>query len=274
MSIPNYVQPGNLITANFMNSLIDEMKALDARLTALGQLVPGSQGELVITDISPAMPHTGDEIFISGVNFGFLQQQTVVTFNGANPVRDFKPPPSNARLLVLNVPQFSFQGDTLPVDVGVSNGRGGFDHRQITVVKPVATIPVATLLVSQNAWPTTPNNLIPETGGTFVFPFKVELLAANMDETYDVEVVLPSGWSWDLTSDALGQKVVPKQVFLQRPQAGGPAPNQMLFIKATIPATTKGTTANLTVAVRATRRPLGQRQSRLISDCLFRGWAQ
>jgi hypothetical protein len=245
-------KPGDIITAQFMQDLITQLSALDTRLTKVELIIPGSKGELVITDISPVLPQPGGEIRISGVNFETSSGKTLVTFDGASPrTAPFKSG-SNERLLVVDLPVFSMAGATTSVVVAVSNGSGGFDYRTITVAKAVETVSTGTLVVSQVAWPVIANNIIPPTGGVFIFPFKAELVAATLDETYKVEVSLPIGWSWTLSADADGLVERPKQIFMAKPPSSGPSLITPLYIKVTVPNINAANgTGNINVTLRA-----------------------
>src|SRR5687768_9695022 len=95
-------QPGDLITSNFMKLLIDQLVALDKRVTDLEGVVPGSGGNLAIISLSASSLAIGEELRIFGANFG-LPAENVVSFNGQNPIRQFKAGSSDT-LLIFDIP--------------------------------------------------------------------------------------------------------------------------------------------------------------------------
>ncbi|HEX8112938.1 MAG TPA: hypothetical protein VF516_34640 [Kofleriaceae bacterium] len=206
-------QPGDLITSSFVKQLIDQLKALDVRISALEGQAPGIGGNLAIISLSASDLDIGAELRIFGVNFG-LPSENVVTFDGQNPVRQFKPG-SGDKLLILDVPPLSFSGDARVFQVTVSNPRG-FDQKLLTVHMPKLTIPTGTLTVGSPQFPAQ-KIVVPASGSvdaTFGFTLTV---SATMDEVYNVMPTYPQGWSAVLVTDMTGKTV------LQQPP-GQPAP--------------------------------------------------
>jgi hypothetical protein len=79
-----HVQRGELITADLINQLIDDIENLDARVTALEQA--GSRvGAVEIDSVWKTTVNVGDDITIVGKNFGFTIGATRVRFNGIAP---------------------------------------------------------------------------------------------------------------------------------------------------------------------------------------------
>ena len=59
----DHVQAGDLIRADFVNSLVDELAALEARVTTLEQAsppIPNTPGAVVIGSVNNPTPHIGD----------------------------------------------------------------------------------------------------------------------------------------------------------------------------------------------------------------------
>lgn len=79
-------EPGALITASFMNDVIDALEELDARLTRLETEPTGDGGgALVITGFSATTVREGDTLTIRGRGFGASQGSAAVTFDGQPP---------------------------------------------------------------------------------------------------------------------------------------------------------------------------------------------
>jgi hypothetical protein len=131
MTLPiDHVRPGDVITAAFMNALIDQLQGLDGRLSKVeGGLGTGP----VITDVIPSTPvHVGDDIEIRGSHFDFSVGAQRVYFD-ATRVTVFRAGSTDSRLLVQvpNVPNPSASGS--PVTLLVTNLTGS-TSRQITVL--------------------------------------------------------------------------------------------------------------------------------------------
>src|SRR5713226_6197449 len=101
-------KPGDLIRSDYMKQLIDELVALDGRISNLESLTPGANGKLAISKIVPSDVVIGDPIQIIGVNFG-LPFQNIVTFDGGNSVI---PSSGDDKLLNLVVPTVDLGGAT------------------------------------------------------------------------------------------------------------------------------------------------------------------
>lgn len=107
MAIPTtHVQPGDLIRADLMNSIVAALGDLDIRLSALEGASPPSTGpypQVVITSVSPTTPHVGDTVTITGHNFDFSVAAAVVKF-GSVTVPNFNIAASSDTQLVFTVP--------------------------------------------------------------------------------------------------------------------------------------------------------------------------
>ena len=97
MSIPTeHVLPGALIRADLMNDVIETLASFDSRITALEISSPPVDGgpypQVVITSVSPATVHVGDQITVTGSNFDYnigaavvhLDTTIVPSFTGAS----------------------------------------------------------------------------------------------------------------------------------------------------------------------------------------------
>ena len=99
------VRPGDLIRADDFNAILDGLEAIDARLRALeGNAGPGPDA-LRITNITPAAPRVGDEMRISGANFGFSTGASRVAFDNIV-VTAYKIGSSDS-LLIFDIPEIT-----------------------------------------------------------------------------------------------------------------------------------------------------------------------
>jgi hypothetical protein len=140
------VVPGDLITAAFVNELIDLMLALDARVTALEAALPGSQSMRIFAPISSDTFHIGDELRIIGQGFGVPALNTVL-FDGTARVNVFKTG-SNDNLLILDIPGLSLPAGGKAVTLSVSNNRG-FAQTSFNLLAAVPTVPNGQLFLAQ-----------------------------------------------------------------------------------------------------------------------------
>jgi hypothetical protein len=226
-------QPGDLITSNFVKQLIDQLQILDARITHLESITPGSGGSLSVSFMEPTDLHLGDTLRIHGINFG-LPIENTVTFDGGSPFNQFLAG-SNDKLLLLRVPTIVFSGDSHLFTVTVSNPRGS-DSRQIMIREPPPTNVEGTI---------TPRVVLPN--GTINAPsavFRFSIAAStNLDAVYNLipSTVAGPGWRALMVTDSSGDVVLP-------PLSGGPTPPPWqiriledttvdVFVKVLIPIT-------------------------------------
>jgi hypothetical protein len=146
------VNPGDLITAAWMNELIDTINDLRARVASL----EGGRGDdnVVITDlIFAGTLRLGDPLEIRGENFGFSSGTQEVKFDNTR-ITEFRPGSSDLKLLV-RVPALSpFPEEGRDVLLTVSNGFSSA-HRTLSILP--ADNPVSGNLVDV-LWETvTPN---------------------------------------------------------------------------------------------------------------------
>jgi hypothetical protein len=209
-----------------------------------------------IRGATPSELTVGDELVIYGQGFG-APAENVVTFNGSDAVRAFKPG-SNDNLLLLDIPALSFLGSETPVLVAISNPRG-FATAQITVKRYQQTIPTGELGVAIEHFPA--GNLSP--GHDAVFGFRIEV-RTELDETYDLEPMVPQvadgqPWRAVMVTDLTGATELPTpwQVAIGKPAPGQYAMTAHAFVKVTIP---QGTTIGdpfVKLLVSSVRNPIG-----------------
>lgn len=127
-----HVQPGDVISANFTNNLIDALLDLQSRVGKL-EGTPSSSGNAVaITGLAPAGPlRVGDDVEILGRNFGFSIGVQRVFFDSSR-VTVYRTGSSDTALYVQvpDVPNVSEVGT--PVTLTVAN-QSTTDTRQVTL---------------------------------------------------------------------------------------------------------------------------------------------
>jgi len=246
-------QPGDLITASFAKQIVDLLTSLDQRVTVLEGATVGSDGALTITQISPNDVVVGDQIQISGANFG-LPSEVVVSFDGTTSVTKFLPG-SGDTTLILNVPPINFGKLTFKTVTVTVSGKNGNATGQITAHAAQATIPVGTITVSPGQIPA---NIAP--GGDFVIPFNVAI-SANLNETYNLVPSVPvstPAWNAVLVTNINGTTEVPKpwQIPIPKPTGGQPS-TTTLFVKISIPLNTTVTAPFVRLDVVSQLNPTG-----------------
>ncbi len=258
-------QPGDLITASFMKQLIDQLSALDQRLSALEGVVPGAGGTLAILLIEPNDVAVGDEIRIHGVNFG-VPSENSVTFDSAFPTNTFKAG-SNDNLLILDVPLIPLSGDSKVVTVAASSVRGQ-DSRQITIRSPVATIPSGTIGVGLQSAPSGAINA----GNSYVFAFSLDV-SSTLDETFTLTPAVPQAptgekpWQVAMVTDATGTTPLPVLagaptpppwwIKIPKPALGQTSTVVTAFVQVTIPGQTSVANPFVKLNVASVNNPNG-----------------
>jgi len=175
-------QPGDLITAAYMQELVNALQNLDTRIAALEGIIPGSAGQLAITDLQFPLAdlHIHDELTIVGVNLG-LQGETRVDFDTLGSVTVFKPGSSD-RKLILDVPALSLGGPSKTLTLRVSNPRTGADQRTITVFQGLPTKPDGTITFAAPQFP--PGTIEPSKDLVIGFPLAIQVL--NMETVFTI----------------------------------------------------------------------------------------
>jgi hypothetical protein len=221
------VQPGDLITAQFINGVIDEINFLADRVAALEGSGPGIGP--IITGLSPQGDiHMGDELRILGRNFG-VTSLAVVTIDG-NRIDQIKAG-SGDQLLIIDVTGILNLPSDNMVTLVVSNNKGT-DSRQFRLLPGQATVLTGQLTVDLPAPP--PEAL---TAGDHIFQFPLHA-QTSMAAGYTIEpkvtpVGSATGWKVDVVDG--GGNPSPKDI--QIPQSPPGAATDLNFrVKLTIPA--------------------------------------
>lgn len=182
------VAPGDLITADLMNQILDRLAALEASTGG------GAAGELKINFPFPgAVLRMGDELHIIGQGFGVPATNTVSI--DATP-QTLKPGGSDGEL-ILDIKNVQGVGLGKTVTLLVSNTRGSAST-QFNLLPFEQTIPTGSLTVFMSKPPPDANII----GRPAPYPFTFSIKAfSSLAEDYDVKVTIDQP-SWAATPDA------------------------------------------------------------------------
>ncbi|CAM4183350.1 IPT/TIG domain-containing protein [Corallococcus exiguus] len=230
------VNPGDLITSEFMNHLLDRIDNLEERVARI-ESEGAASGAVVILDILPeGIVRVGDEMRLIGRNFG-LRELIVVTLAGKR-IEQFKS--GSDSTLVFDVPPIvgiNEQGQ--PVLLTLNNPQG-FASQTVMLANRPQTLPKGEIHLSLSKPPA--GKLIPD-GSTYSFVFALTAFS-NMDETFILEPSLDVGWPVAVVgpTGALGPKA---EFFIH--QGGFPEGTKLsVTVQVTIPSTASiGTLAHL-----------------------------
>ena len=195
------VRPGELISADLMNDILDELNSLEARVSAL-QALPGTQGNVVVTDLQPS--HTmrvGQTLTLVGRNFVSPPENNTVTVASIKISADlFRFNSDESHLIFVLPPVPGLDNMSQPVDVQVSNQHGMAPPVPLTLL-PALVAPQGRLEVLYAVAPvmefTKPNI---ESGKSYIFQFSVTAFV-TIDSTYQLTATLPD-WNPQLLNDS------------------------------------------------------------------------
>lgn len=250
-TLPTKVQPGDLITSDFMNGLIDVCADLQQRVSQLETPTITPAGMQITALLPSGEKHIGDPLYIIGRGFD-VQMGNIVTIDGigvsatAGQDRD--------RELVATIP--NVQGVTASgknITVLVSNAKGT-DMQDFIVFPAVETLPEGQIFVRLTQSPT--QTLI--SGQSYTFIYTVQAIT-NLEETYAVSASTSRGWTAQMvdTNDA---PISPAEI--RMPSVAPPAgATQTVRIRVSIPA---GLANNTTAVLRVTIN--SRRNSRLFGN--------
>jgi hypothetical protein len=187
------VQPGDLITAQFINRIVDEINALQAKVAGLEAVGPVG-GKVFITDILPhsPLPRVDQTMHIVGQNFGFLIGATEVMIDHDVRVDNFLPNSNDQNLIfkIPVIPNLPKQGRLVSVRVSNVNE---YAEKVVTILPVELALEGGVDVLFKNADPPTitPNNPV-----TFEFNLKSRAsLAADFTITAEITGVAdPSIW--------------------------------------------------------------------------------
>jgi hypothetical protein len=236
------VKPGDLIKAEYWNSIVDELEALDARLANLEESAPGG-GPPLIKSLDPSGPLTmGDTLRIIGNNLG---TSTLVSVTIANdPVTNFLSGSGDSILIIKIPPILGIPDAGKDVDLVVTNTRGS-DSARFKLLPGETTVLSATLTVTNTA---VPQKEIKADGSSYDYTFTISAVS-SMDEVYDLNpTVDKSGWEVTVIKD--GAEITELQI-----QKSQPSPSTRdVIVRVTIPTGATGT-GNLRLGLASQKFP-------------------
>lgn len=188
-------QPGDLITSSFVKQLIDQLVALDVRMTTLEALVSAAPGVYIYSILPSSDVVMGTEVRLIGRGFG-IAAENVVTIDDAVSITTFKEG-STDNQLIFTMPLIIFSGGSKPAKIRVSNPRG-FYETTFTLTSGTPTSVEGTIRFDppasfQRTAATGGPNVL--SGAIIKFPVKI---STNLDETFTLTPSTPAtmpGWT-------------------------------------------------------------------------------
>ncbi len=178
------VRPGDLITADQYNALIQVIEDHEQRLRALEALTQAAQRVPVITDLIPSNElRVGQRLTVVGYNFAAPADANTVTIAGTR-VFAFDAS-SNTTQLVFGVPDVRFSGDRFTTTITVQNSFGSAS-RSFTIL-PAEVIPQGRVTIATDQTNSALGTASP--GATLVWAFNVTS-ETNIAESYQVSLVV------------------------------------------------------------------------------------
>lgn len=227
----DHVQSGELITADLINQLIDDVESLDSRVSAL-ESAGTSGGTVEIDAIYPTQPRVEDDVTIIGKNFGFSVGATRVFFNGVSP--STLRTGSSDTTLVCPVPDIPGLADAgSPVQLTVANARSSATE-SITVL-PVQREQVGDVSIDFSG--VSPDPTVPNQNNDFAFTVRSDaLLPAALRLTVSLQDGSghPLGWQASLL-DAAFNPLSNNQIQIN------PTDEKPFYVRVAIPSGTNQT---------------------------------
>jgi len=228
------VKPGDLISSEFFNRILDKLDSLQAQISAIGTGTTPT-GPIITGTLPSGAVRMLDNLTIYGANFLYPPDLNSVTINGV-PVRQFLPG-SDTTKIALSVP---FIANVPATGHIVVNTRGGsapavWDQLQILAMQQVPTGRLAMGLVGTDK----PNaKLLANT--QYLYEFKLQpIISVNEFFSFDVAFSDSAGGQWsgrvldsnkttDITKGSIQLQVgVPKTLYVSftTPAAGSASLN-------------------------------------------------
>ena len=234
------VRPGDLIAASFANELIDVLKELDARLTALedaGPVSVPSSGSIAITNITPSVVTEGDVITITGENFGATLGDSVITFDTV-PAAQIQSV-SNTTIVCKVPPIPSLHVTSPPSSVSVAVQVSNFVTSATRFITVHAFVPVISGSIALDYQDASPDPLTAGVDNDFKFLLTSD---ASLSTTVTLTPELTgAGWTVALL-DATKAPLTSGSIVL----ASGASAN--FFVRVSVPTGTNGTAFQLGVS--------------------------
>ena len=190
MPLYDMVRPGDLITADLWNMMVDKIQELEARVE---QLEEGAEtgNQVLITNITPNPVRINEEVEVFGVNFGYSaanMQVQLVRGNNITNITVFKPGTNDNRI-VFDVPFLpNIPSDGAPHELVVSNGTTK-DSRSVTIRPAQAELAGNVFVKFDSSEPVTPDPVL--AGQQADFHFTIESganLAADFDLSANINI--------------------------------------------------------------------------------------
>jgi len=227
------VQPGDLITASFVNGVIDALRDLDARLDALEQPVgspPTQSGSIEVDSIVPSTVTEGDLITINGHNFGSTLGDSIVTFDNVPPAQIQSFSDTAIVCKVPGIPSLDVPNPPTSVSVAVEVSNFVTSATRFITVQPFkAPIAGSLEIVYQDA---SPDPLTAGVDNDFTF-----LLTSNASQSTTVTLTPTlTGAAWPVTLlNASKQPLTGNAITL------GSGANATFIVRVSVPTGTNGT---------------------------------
>jgi hypothetical protein len=189
------VQPGDVITAEFMNALLKRIRRLEKRVE---NLEGKSTGKLTIFSVKPDPLILGKEGRVIGQNFGSPESNTVLVNGEKGSVKSSKSEPN---ILVFQVPALSGipDDDTKKYPLRVVNTETGSADTKVRLKNPEPTELRGGLLVTYAGMK---EQAKIQPGGSYVFLFDVEA-ETTLKADYTLDPITDTSWTAEVV-DAKG----------------------------------------------------------------------
>jgi hypothetical protein len=193
------VRPGDLITAKFMNRVLDTLEGLDDRLSEVEDQLDGKSDNVQIDEIKPTGPYEVEqEIRVEGKNFEYSLGALRVKI-GNQRVNAFQPGTSDSKL-VFNIPGIpGLRGET-EVDLQVDNSSSSVS--QTITVKPKPTPLEGSVDVVFDG--VTPSTIESNEPATFEYTLTSDLnkqATLKLDPQFSSQAIDVNNWSPEVLDD-------------------------------------------------------------------------
>jgi hypothetical protein len=223
------VEPGDIITADFMNRVLDRIQKLEKKVKNLPD-GGASSGQLTIKSVLPSRELTvGQEAQLVGENFGRPSDNSVFI---SRMEADISAGKSGATRLVFTVPPISgLPAGGSPETVRVVNQNTGVDDASVTI-KPAESDVLTGSLTFTYTGPVRQTKLTP--GDTFGFTFKLTA-ETTQGASYRVSPTIPQQ---NYTAEVLNEQDKPvssRQIRIPQSPSGSPF-EKTFTVEVTIPS--------------------------------------
>jgi hypothetical protein len=192
------VKPGQIITADLMNRLLERVSDLEDRVSDLEERDPAAPTNVVISDHRPKQDlRVGDRLTLEGKNFAVPGERNQITVGGiAVPDVNILQGGSetNLQFVVPDVGGIQEAGTRVKVDLINSNGSA----REEITLKPKLDVPTGTIEVSYAEAPVTVDDTTLQGGNSYVFTYRVT--SSAQQGSYRASVTTSAGWNARIVS--------------------------------------------------------------------------